>query len=95
MTPCDHRLAKLALDNPQRMLIVAYTRLLLLPELADGSKLTTIARVGSYEIRLIELAIGLAPSIVHPLWIELQNVETSRVLDSSGCRDLPDAVAAM
>jgi len=93
MTPCDRRLAEFVPDHPQRMVIVAYTRLFLLPERADGSKLTTIASVGSYDIRLIELPIGRVPAMVHPLWVELQNAETGRVLDSAGCRDLPGAAA--
>jgi hypothetical protein len=76
------------------MVIVAYTRLFLLPERRDGSKLTTIASVGRYDIRLIELPIGLTPLHVHPLWVELQDAETGRVLDSTGCRDLSDAATA-
>jgi hypothetical protein len=94
MTPCDRRLARFAPDHPQRMVIVAYTRLFLLPERKDGSKLTTIASIGGYDIRLIELPIGLTPLHIHPLWVELQNADTGQVLDSTGCRDLPEAAAA-
>jgi hypothetical protein len=94
MTPRDDRSAKFAPDHPQRMVIVAYTRLFLLPERTDGSKLTTIASIGGYDIRLIELPIGLTPLHIHPLWVELRNAETGQVLDSAGCRDLPDAAVA-
>src|SRR3954454_13828379 len=57
LTLCDdtdpgHR--EIGHDDPQRQLIVAYTRLFLLPERPNGSKLTTAASVGPYDIRLLE-----------------------------------------
>jgi hypothetical protein len=94
MEPCDRRLAEFDRDHPQRQLIVAYTRLFLLPEQVDGSKLTTIASVGTYDIRLVELPIRLSCANLHPLWVELRNAETARVLDTAGCHDLQDAGAA-
>ena len=95
MFPCDDADGPtMDPDHPQRLLIVAYTRLFLLPERPDGSKLTTIASIGNYDIRLVELPIGPTPTHVHPLWVELQNTSTGRVLDSAGCRDLSEAGAA-
>jgi hypothetical protein len=92
MTPCnDAAWPKFGQDHPQRLLIVAYTRLFLLPERTDGSKLTTIGSVGAYDVRLIELPIGATPSTVHPLWIELYDTGSGRVIDSAGCHDLQDA----
>ena len=38
-------------DSPMRLLILAYTRLFLLPERPDGSKLTVIADFGAYDVR--------------------------------------------
>jgi hypothetical protein len=43
---------------------------------------------------LVELPIASTPTHVHPLWVELHNTSTGRVLDSAGCRDLPEAGAA-
>ena len=43
---------KIDCDDPQRLLILAYTRLFLLPERANGSKLTCIASFGNYDVRL-------------------------------------------
>jgi hypothetical protein len=75
----------------QRMLIVAYTRLFLLPERMDGSKLTTIGSVGPYDVRLTELPGGTSTSAIPPLWIELYDALSGRILDSAGCRDLQEA----
>jgi hypothetical protein len=90
--PCDDAgRQKIDHDHPQRLLIVAYTRLFLLPERTDGSKLTTIGSVGAYDIRLVELPIGETPSTVRPLWIELYDTWSGRILDSAGCHDLQEA----
>jgi hypothetical protein len=92
LTLCDdtdpgHR--EIGHDDPQRQLIVAYTRLFLLPERPNGSKLTTAASVGPYDIRLLELTSS--GGIVHPLWLELFDCRAGQVVDSAGCRDLRDA----
>ena len=81
---------KMDCDDPQRLLILAYTRLFLLPERADGSKLTCIASFGSYDVRLIELPLGRSAS-VPPLWVELYDRADGRAIDSVGCHDLQDA----
>jgi hypothetical protein len=95
MTECDDSgQQKICSEDPQRMLILAYTRLFLLPERTDGSKLTTIGSVGHYDVRLVELPIGTTPSTVHPLWIELFDTRSGSILDSVGCKDLLDAGAA-
>jgi hypothetical protein len=79
-------------DDAQTMLILAYTRLFLLPEAPDGSKLTTIASFGSYDVRLIELPPNSHASL--PLWIELYDQTAKQVVDSTGCRDLQEAGVA-
>lgn len=82
------------LDSPQRMLIMAYTRLFLLPERPDGSKLTTIASYGAYDIRLTKvLAAKAIPELT--LWIELYDRVAGRVIDGAGCRDLDEAGTAV
>jgi len=74
----------------QRLLILAYKRLFLLSEEEDGSKMTTVASFGRYDLRLIEVPVGAA-SAVPPLWIELYDRHAGRVIDSAGCGDLHDA----
>jgi hypothetical protein len=67
------------------MLVLAYTRLFLLPEREDGSKLVTVASFGLHTIRLIEMqASGALPQ----LWVELYDCRDRKVLDSIGCRDM-------
>lgn len=80
-------------DNPQRLLILAYTRLFLMPERDDGSKLISIAAFGRYEIRLIEFQ-DPRPGSLAPLWIELYDRVAGRTLDGAGCNDLQDAGCA-
>jgi hypothetical protein len=97
MTVCESLETDLNIphDHPQRMLIVAYMRLFLLPERADGSKLTTVASFGAYDIRLIEISTGRTTEMVLPLWLELHDRLSHRVIDSAGCKDLQDAGMAV
>jgi hypothetical protein len=81
---------KIDRGDPQCLLILAYTRLFLLPERADGSKLTCIASFGSYDVRLIELPLSRSAS-TPPLWVELYDRADGRAIDSVGCHDLQDA----
>jgi len=59
------------------MLIVAYTRLSLLSECANGSKLMTIMSCGQYDIRLAEVPTTES-KLVRPLWIELYDRSIER-----------------
>jgi hypothetical protein len=96
MTQCkeiDFGPREISRDHPQRMLILAYTRLFFLPERPDGSKLTTIASFGWYDVRLIKMDTA-DNKAVPPLWVELYDGFSARVADSAGCRDLLDAGAA-
>jgi hypothetical protein len=96
MTPCndiDPGSGEISDDHSQHMLILAYTRLFLLPERTDGSKLTTIATFGCYNVRLLEVDTA-GNKAVPPLWVELYDRFSARVLDSAGCRDLLHAGAA-
>jgi hypothetical protein len=92
LTPCDDTnpgRRDPEADNAQQLLVLAYTRLFLLPERPDGSKLTTVASFGSYHVHLLELTSR--SNVVHPLWIELFDGRAGRVIDSVGFRDLHDA----
>jgi hypothetical protein len=77
--------------NPQHLLIIAYARLFALPERNDGSKLTTVISAGHYDIRLAELPSVPTRSDMNPLWVELYDRDTGRVVDSAGCQELEAA----
>lgn len=65
----------------------AYLGLLLAPPSGDGSRTVSLARFGTFEVRLIELADrGMAD-----FWIELYCHYTRSSLDSCKCRELDDA----
>ena len=76
------------------MLIVAFSRLWLLPHQADGSKQTTIMSVDRYDLNLIESPNGTAVTHLHRLRIELRNTRTGQVVCGAGCHDLQDAWVA-
>ena len=82
-------------DHPQRLLMQAYARLPLFPERADGSKQTTVASFGAYDLCLSELspAIGLLRG--YPLRVELCESVSGRVIDSVGCQNFRDAGRAV
>jgi hypothetical protein len=86
-----------ALDKPavnpfmEARLIRAYLNLFLVPRESDGSRKTTLARFGAYEVRLFELALAFAPDTL-PLWMELYAHDTGLTVDSFGCDDLDAAV---
>jgi hypothetical protein len=96
MTPSDdsdRETGQVDPDNPQRLLILAYTRLFLLPERDDGSKAAIIVSYGGYDVRLVETA-DAGDGSVPALWVELHDTARGRVLDSVGCWQLHDAGAA-
>jgi len=65
----------------------AYLGLLLAPLSEDGSRSVSLARFGTFEVRLIELADrGMID-----FWIELYCHYTRSSLDSCKCRELDDA----
>jgi len=80
-------------DDPQLLLILAYTRLFLLPEREDGSKATWIAMLGDCELRLLEILVPDGTDVC-PLWVELYDRVTCRAVDSIGCRHLYEAGSA-
>jgi hypothetical protein len=77
-------------DNPQHLLVLAYTRLFLLPAGADGSKHTVIASFGPYEVRLIQMRAA-DPESLQPLCIELYDAGVRQVIAGAQCRDLQEA----
>jgi hypothetical protein len=74
-------------------LIRRYLALFLMAPGEDGAKIVSLARFGSYEVRLIEFeehACLDSPS----LWMELYAHDAASSLDSCGCSTLDDAAAA-
>ena len=77
----------------ERRLIQAYLKLFLAVQSEDGVKTVSLARFGSYEVRVIELSRDAAAGNF-PLWLELYEYNTRSTLDSCGCSELEEAVAA-
>ena len=70
-----------------------YASLFLTPKQDDGSRYSVIARIGVFEVRLLEL-----PSVNSPeelgLWVELYDRDLRVGVDSYKCDDLDEAIAA-
>ena len=70
-----------------------YTSLFLTPKQDDGSRYSAIARIGAFEVRLLE-----RPSVNSPeeleLWVELYDRDLRVGVDSYKCSDLDDAIDA-
>ena len=70
-----------------------YASLFLTPKQADGSRYSAIARIGAFEIRLLE-----RPSVNSPeeleLWVELYDRDLRVGVDSYKCSDLDEAIDA-
>jgi hypothetical protein len=79
--------------NPftEARLIRAYLNLFVAPPAKDGSKITSLIRCGSYEVRLFEFAPESAAE-TFPLWMELYAHDSQLALDSFGCDDFEAAV---
>jgi hypothetical protein len=77
----------------ERRLIQAYLKLFLAVQSEDGVKTVSLARFGSYEVRVIELWHDTSAS-GFPVWLELYEHDTHSTLDSCGCSELEEAVAA-
>lgn len=71
----------------------AYIRLFLVPEGKNGERTVSLARIGGYEVRLVEIAQTDAAD-VPPLWLELYSHDARLVVDSCSCHELEEAVAA-
>ena len=77
----------------ERRLIQAYLKLFLVAEGDDGARIVSLARFGSYEVRVIELSRD-ASAGSFPVWLDLYEHNTGSTLDSCGCSELEEAVAA-
>jgi hypothetical protein len=88
----DDQARDLGPDHPQRLLIMAYTRLMLLPKQADGTRATWITTARNCELRLLEMPLpGRADA--YAFLVELFDCTAGRTIDSKGCRDLNESGA--
>lgn len=69
----------------------SYTGLFLTPKHDDGSRLATIARIGAFEVRLLEMASANSPEEAS-LWVELYDRGLRLGVDSYKCGDLDEAI---
>ena len=71
----------------------SYASFFLTSERDNGSRQAAIARIGAFELRLLEM-----PSVNSPeeasLWVELYDLELRLGVDSCKCRDLDEAIDA-
>jgi hypothetical protein len=71
----------------------AYIRLLLVPEGKDGERAVSLARIGDYEVRIVEVSQSSAAD-VPPLWMELYAHDVQSAIDSCSCHEFEEAAAA-
>ena len=70
----------------------SYASLFLTPKQDDGSRYSVIARIGAFEVRLLELLSVNFPELT--LWVELYDRDLRVGVDSYRCSDLDDAIDA-
>ena len=68
-----------------------YASLFLTSRRDDGSRYAAIARIGAFEVRLIEMASGNSPEEA-TLWIELYDRCLRVGIDSYSCNDLDEVI---
>src|SRR5829696_1627713 len=79
-------------DLAESIVVEAYLQLPLLARQVDGSWLAPLTRYGRFELRLIE-RVGATPA--EPvLRVELLDLQTQTAIESRGCEEVEDAVAA-
>jgi len=70
-----------------------YASLFLTPKQDDGSRYSVVARIGAFEVRLLELPCVNSPEELG-LWVELYDRDLRVGVDSYRCSDLDDAIDA-
>jgi hypothetical protein len=71
----------------------AYIRLFLVPEDRYGARTVSLARIGNYEVRFVEMS-KTDSTDKPPLWMELYAHDEHLVIDSCSFHELEEAVAA-
>ena len=70
-----------------------YASLFFKPKQDDGSRHSVIARIGAFEVRLLELLSVDSPEEL-ALWVELYDRDLRVGVDSCKCSDLEEAIDA-
>jgi hypothetical protein len=70
----------------------AFIALSRIPEGGVASKAISIARIGTYEIRMFS-GLPIWPDGIPLIWIELFDHSARRSVDSCGCHEIDDAMA--
>ncbi len=87
MSSCDD-------DASVRLKIMrGYGKLLGIPHIAHGARMVALERVGDCEISMFE-ALGAGSPEAPLFWMELFDLRVHSSLDSRGCHNLGEAVAA-
>ena len=63
------------------------------PKRADGSRAAAVARIGTFEVRLVEMPSFNASEGLS-LWVELYDRDLQLGVDSCKCSDLDEAIDA-
>ena len=71
----------------------SYLGLFLTSKGADGSRAAVVARIGVFEVRLVEMPSFSAPEGLS-LWVELYDRDLKLNVDSCKCSDLDEAIDA-
>jgi len=79
-------------DRTESIVLEAYIQLPLLSRQEDGSWVAPLKRVGQCELRLIERVATTPGEPV--LRVELLDLQTQTAIESRGCEEVEDAVAA-
>ena len=87
------RVVNLSNKMAECRLIQAYLELYLVAPGEDGAKIISLARFGSYEVRIFEFSRQLAGDVPR-LWIELYAHHLGYTIDSSACDELETSVVA-
>ena len=74
-------------------IIQAYIHLSLTPVGKDGERTVSLARIGDYEVRAVEVSLGSSTN-VPPLWMELYGHNEQSAIDSCSCHEFEKATAA-
>ena len=69
----------------------SYVGLFLKSKYDDGSRIAAIARIGTFEVRLVEMP---PVNACESLWVELYNRDLQVGIDSCKCSDLDEAIDA-
>ena len=76
-----------------RRVTQSYLGLFLTSKGADGSRAAAVARIGMFEVRLVEMPSFNAPEGLS-LWVELYDRDLKLNVDSCKCSDLDEAIDA-